>query len=162
MHELLPGQSVWFDMRAVIQRVKCASVSIDSQITSSIQRGLVVLVGVGRDDRQEDADYLAEKTANIRIFADENGKMNLSALDLGAEVLVISQFTLYGDCRKGRRPGFSDAALPDHALALYEYYVERLRSLGLAVNTGEFGANMLVEIHNEGPVTILLDSKRLF
>ncbi|NPV53038.1 MAG: D-tyrosyl-tRNA(Tyr) deacylase [Firmicutes bacterium] len=149
-------------MRAVIQRVRSGRVTVNGAVKGEIGRGLVALVGVGRGDGPEDARYLAEKTANLRIFEDSNGKMNLSCLDVGGEVLAISQFTLYGDCRHGRRPSFSEAAPPDIATALYVAYVQQLREQGLAVATGEFGAMMLVEIQNDGPVTILLDSKKAF
>ncbi|HHY46538.1 MAG TPA: D-tyrosyl-tRNA(Tyr) deacylase [Firmicutes bacterium] len=149
-------------MRAVIQRASYGRVTVGGEVVGEIERGLVVLVGVGQGDGPGDAEYLAEKTAHLRIFPDDEGKMNLSALDVGAGVLAVSQFTLYGDCRKGRRPGFSEAASPDAAFALFCDYISRLRRLGLKVETGRFGASMLVEIHNDGPVTILLDSKRLF
>jgi D-tyrosyl-tRNA(Tyr) deacylase len=149
-------------MRAVVQRVKKAQVSIGEKTVGCIGEGLVVFLGVGADDAAADADYLAEKTANLRIFEDEEGKMNLSCLDIKGELLVVSQFTLYGDCRKGRRPSFSTAAGPHEAVSLYEYFVHSVRELGLKVETGVFQEEMLVEIHNHGPVTILLDSKKEF
>jgi D-tyrosyl-tRNA(Tyr) deacylase len=127
-----------------------------------IGRGLVVLVGVGPEDEAKAAAYMADKTANLRIFEDEEGKMNLSLLEVKGEVLAISQFTLFGDVRNGRRPGFSAAARPEKAEPLYRAYVEALRAMGIIVATGEFGAEMLVEIENDGPVTILVDSDRLF
>jgi D-tyrosyl-tRNA(Tyr) deacylase len=149
-------------VRAVVQRVKKASVSVNGEITGKINEGVVVLLGVGEGDSSADAEYLAEKTANLRIFEDEKGKLNLSCLDIGGELLVVSQFTLYGDCRKGRRPSFSSAAQPEEALPLYEDYVQRLRGMGLYVATGLFREEMTVEIHNHGPITILLDSSKKF
>ena len=149
-------------MRAVIQRVTCASVSIEGKIISSISKGLLVLLGVGENDDNSDAIYLAEKTAGLRIFEDDEGKMNLSVSDIDGEILVISQFTLYADCRKGRRPSFIDAARPEKAIPLYEAYVSALTNTGLKVGTGVFQAHMEVELINDGPVTILLDSKKSF
>lgn len=149
-------------MRAVIQRVSRASVSIDDQVVSSIAKGLLVLLGVGENDDNSDAIYLAEKTAGLRIFEDDEGKMNLSVMDVGGEILVISQFTLYGDCRKGRRPSFTDAARPEKAIPLYSDYISALKNMGLKVETGVFQAYMQVELVNDGPVTIMLDSKKLF
>lgn len=146
-------------MRAVVQRVKKASVSIDNKVVGEINQGLVVLLGVRNGDREEDARFLADKCVNLRIFADEAGKFNLSALDLGGEVLAISQFTLYADTRKGRRPSFIEAAPPELSEPLYEKFVAYLKLKGLKVATGEFGALMLVEIYNDGPVTIILESK---
>ncbi len=146
-------------MRAVVQRVARASVSIDGKIVGQINRGLVILVGVRNGDDDSDARFLADKCVNLRIFADEEGKFNLSALEVGGELLVISQFTLYGDTRKGRRPSFVDAAPPALSEPLYQRFVDYLRQSGLKVATGEFGAMMLVEIHNDGPVTIILESK---
>jgi D-tyrosyl-tRNA(Tyr) deacylase len=124
--------------------------------------GFVVLLGIGREDTRADAQYLAEKVVNLRVFEDEEGKMNLSLLDVGGEILAISQFTLYGDCRKGRRPSFTAAAPPEEARALYEGFVQEVAGYGLRVATGQFQAHMLVEIHNDGPVTLLLDSKKEF
>lgn len=149
-------------MRAVVQRVIGGSVTVGQEQVGSIGQGLVVLLGVGRDDTEEDARYLAEKIANLRIFEDEDGKLNLSVLDIRGEVLAISQFTLFGDCRKGRRPSFTGAAAAQEAERLYERFVEMLRGYGIAVSTGRFQTMMLVEIHNYGPVTMLLDSKRSF
>lgn len=145
-------------MRAVIQRVKTGSVSVEGEIVGSIGRGLVVLLGVGVNDSERDAAWLADKTANLRIFEDAEEKMNLSVLDIGGQALVISQFTLYGDARKGRRPSFTNAAPPDKADKLYQRYVELLKKCGLDVQTGQFRAKMLVNIENDGPVTLLLDS----
>ena len=149
-------------MRAVIQRVSSARVSVEGNLVSSISRGLLVLLGVGKDDEEADAKYLADKTAHLRIFEDEAGKMNLSVSDISGEILVVSQFTLYGDCRKGRRPGFSDAARPPKAEALYEVYTSELADIGLNPQTGVFQAHMEVELINDGPVTILLGSKKTF
>lgn len=146
-------------MRALIQRVTKASVSIEGKVVGSIGKGLVILLGVKLGDTDDDANFLADKSVNLRIFADQEGKFNLSALDVGGELLAISQFTLYGDTRKGRRPSFIDAAPPEISEPLYEKFVTYLRQSGLKVATGEFGAMMLVEIHNDGPVTILLESK---
>jgi D-aminoacyl-tRNA deacylase len=149
-------------MRAVIQRVRHARVTADGQLSGEIQRGVLVLLGVGRGDPATAAAYLAEKTAHLRIFADEQGKMNQSLLEVGGAALVVSQFTLYGDTRGGRRPGFSRAAPPEEANALYQEYVQALRALGVRVETGIFQTHMDVELVNDGPVTILLDSEKLF
>ena len=150
-------------MRAVVQRVAHGAVTIDRAERREIGKGLVVLLGVGAEDGTADADYLAEKVVGLRIFEDESGKMNLSVSEVGGEILVISQFTLYGDCRKGRRPSFIDAAAPEVAIPLYEAFLTFLRErASLPVQTGRFGADMRVEIHNDGPVTLLLDSKKLF
>jgi len=147
-------------MRAVIQRVQKARVSVEGQTVGEIGQGLVILLGVGHGDGQQEADRIADKIANLRIFADAEGKTNLSALDVGGEVLLISQFTLYADTRRGRRPGFTNAALPDVAAPLVDYFGEQLRQAGIRrVETGEFGAVMLVEIDNDGPFTIVLDSE---
>jgi D-aminoacyl-tRNA deacylase len=145
-------------MRALLQRVRRGSVTIDGEIKGAINAGLVVLLGVNVNDTAAESELLASKLANLRIFSDGDGKFNLSALDVKAEMLVVSQFTLYADTRRGRRPGFTDAARPETAIPLYEDFVERLRALGFVVATGEFGADMLVEIHNDGPVTIWLDT----
>jgi D-tyrosyl-tRNA(Tyr) deacylase len=142
--------------------VNSARVLVDGAEVGSIGPGLVVLLGVGQEDKAEDARYLAEKVAHLRIFPDAEGKMNRSLIEIGGEALVVSQFTLYGDCRKGRRPNFTSAAPPEKAYPLYELMVEYLRGFGLKVATGRFAADMLVEIHNQGPVTLLLDSRRLF
>jgi len=145
-------------VRSVVQRVSHGSVSIEGQVVGQIGRGLVVLLGVGHGDGEAEARLLAEKIANLRIFEDAAGKMNLSLLDIGGEALVVSQFTLYADTRRGRRPGFTDAALPDVAEPLVQRFADHLRAAGIPVATGHFGAMMLVEIHNDGPVTILLDT----
>ena len=149
-------------MRAVIQRVSEASVAISNEIVGEIRDGVLVLLGVARDDTSADADYLADKITNLRIFADDGGKMNRSLLETGGEMLVVSQFTLYGDARRGRRPSYSDAAGPEKANELYEYFVERVRSFGIKTETGVFQAMMRVGLINEGPVTILLDSQKQF
>lgn len=145
-------------MRALIQRVTRGSVTIDGQVTGAISAGLVILLGVNINDTAAESELLASKIANLRIFSDSEGKFNLSALDAKAELLVVSQFTLYADTRRGRRPSFTDAARPETAIPLYENFVEQLRALGFLVATGEFGADMLIEIHNDGPVTIWLDT----
>jgi D-tyrosyl-tRNA(Tyr) deacylase len=149
-------------MRAVIQRVSRAKVTVAGEITGEIGIGLVVLLGVGHDDNEAGADYLADKIAGLRIFEDDAGKMNLSVTDVGGAVLVVSQFTLYGDVRKGKRPSFDAAAPPQKARALYEYFVERIRAASLRCETGRFQEMMKVELVNEGPVTILLDSEKGF
>lgn len=149
-------------MRAVIQRVTSASVDVGAQRVGSIAKGLLVLLGVEEGDCEKDALYLAEKSAQLRIFEDEAGKMNLSVEEIGGSVLVVSQFTLLGDCRKGRRPGFSRAAAPARADELYIYYTQVLRERGLEVATGVFQADMKVSLINDGPVTLLLDSKKEF
>jgi len=146
-------------MRAVVQRVSRAQVSVNREVVGEIARGLLVLLGVSRQDTKADAEYLAEKIAGLRIFEDEGGKMNLAAKDVGGCILVISQFTLYGDVRRGKRPSFDAAAPPELAKPLYEYFVERIRTAGLRCETGQFQAMMQVELVNEGPVTILLDSQ---
>lgn len=149
-------------MRVILQRVRQGSVSVDGRVVGAVEKGFVALVGVTPGDTQAEAELLARKTANLRVFEDEQGKMNLSALDVGVGVLVISQFTLYADTRKGRRPSFIDAAPPEVASPLVDYYAERLRSEGVQrVEQGVFGAMMLVEIHNDGPVTIVLDTDEL-
>lgn len=147
-------------MRAVIQRVTSASVTVDGRVAGKIGAGLLVLLGVSRTDNPESAAYLAEKIASLRIFSDEAGKMNLSLLDIGSSALVVSQFTLYGDTRGGRRPSFLQAAPPEEASRLYEEFVRSMRALGVAVETGIFQAHMRVELVNDGPVTILLDSEK--
>ncbi|MFC1712655.1 D-aminoacyl-tRNA deacylase [Candidatus Poribacteria bacterium] len=149
-------------MRAVFQRVSSAKVSVDGEVVSSISGGLLVLLGVNKDDSEADAQYLADKTANLRIFGDDEGKMNLSVSDINGEILAVSQFTLYGDCRKGRRPSFIAAARPEKAESLYETYVSNLTNMGLKVKTGVFQAHMDVELVNDGPVTILVDSRKAF
>ncbi len=149
-------------MRAVVQRVSCGWVKIEGEEKARIGRGLVVLVAVGKDDNHEDAAYLAEKIVGLRIFPDAANKFNYSVKDINGEILVVSQFTLYGDCRKGKRPSFTDAAIPEQALPLYEEFLKKLSESGLRVVTGEFQKMMEVGIVNDGPVTILLDSKKLF
>ncbi len=149
-------------MRAVIQRVSRASVTVDGVVRGEIGQGLVVLLGVGKGDTENDAAYLAGKTGGLRIFEDDVGKMSLSLKDVGGKVLVVSQFTLYGDIRRGLRPSFDAAAPPADAEHLYERYCDLLRQQGLAVQTGVFQAMMDVELVNEGPVTILLDSQKTF
>ncbi|MED4530833.1 D-aminoacyl-tRNA deacylase [Metabacillus fastidiosus] len=146
-------------MKVVVQRAKDASVKVNEESVGEIRQGLVILVGITHEDREEDADFLADKIANLRIFEDEEGKMNLSLLDVGGEVLSVSQFTLYGDCKKGRRPNFMAAAKPDDALILYEYFNKKLREKGIAVETGKFGAMMDVQLTNVGPVTFIIESK---
>jgi len=149
-------------MRAVLQRVSEARVRVAGETVGEIGRGLLVLLGVGQGDAEVDARYLAEKSAGLRIFEDEQGKMNLSLEDVGGGMLVVSQFTLFGDCRKGRRPGFSSAALPAEADRLYRFYIDCLRQRGVSVATGIFQAEMAVELVNDGPITLLLDSRREF
>ncbi len=147
-------------MRALLQRVTSASVGIGGEVVGRIGRGLVVFVGVANEDTAEDARYLAQRTVNLRIFSDEAGRFNLSALDINGELLVVSQFTLLADTRKGRRPSFVEAAPPAEAESLFVQFVEQARASGLRVETGRFQQYMQVEIHNDGPVTILLDSKK--
>jgi D-tyrosyl-tRNA(Tyr) deacylase len=149
-------------MRAVIQRVSRARVQVDGQTTGEIGQGLLILLGVAQGDTPREADYLLDKIINLRIFEDAGGKMNLSLLETGGQLMVISQFTLYADCRKGRRPSFTDAAPPGEAEKLYDYFVDAARKRGLQVATGIFQALMEVELVNFGPVTILLDSSKIF
>jgi|SRR5271156_5216266 len=149
-------------MRAVVQRVSRAQVTVGGTVTGKIDRGLLVLVGVSRGDSEADADYLADKIAGLRIFENETGKMNLSVVETGGGVLVVSQFTLYGDVRRGKRPSFDAAAPPEQARQLYEYFVERIHAAGLPCQTGRFQEMMEVELVNDGPVTILLDSTKTF
>jgi D-aminoacyl-tRNA deacylase len=149
-------------MRAVVQRVSRAQVAVNGEIVGQIGPGLLVLLGAGREDTEADAVYLAEKIAGLRIFEDEQGKMNRSVQEAGGDVLAVSQFTLYGDVRRGKRPSFDEAASPERAKQLYELFVEKIRAGGLGCETGQFQAMMQVELTNEGPVTILLDSKKLF
>ena len=149
-------------MRAVVQRVKKGSVEIEEKVVGKIEKGLVILLGVGKNDTEKEVEYLAEKIVNLRIFEDKEGKMNLSVKDITGQILVISQFTLYGDCKKGRRPSFIFASFPDKAVKLYDYFVKFIKNYGLKVETGQFQARMLVKIFNNGPVTILLDSEKLF
>jgi len=148
-------------MRAVVQRVSSARVEVGGEVTGAIGRGLLVLLGVGQGDTEKQAQWLAEKIAGLRIFEDDAGKMNLSVQDAGGSVLVVSQFTLYGDCRKGRRPSFTEAAPPDLADRLYQVFVSHLRALGLPVETGVFQAKMEVHLVNEGPVTIWVDTEQV-
>jgi len=149
-------------MRAVLQRVTKADVAVDDEVIGAIGPGLVVLLGVGQNDTEADADYLAEKIVNLRIFEDESGKLNRSLLDCGHSMLVVSQFTLWADCRKGRRPSFSWAAPPETADRLYEYFIRKIKQTGVSVATGRFQAMMLVSLVNDGPVTIALDSEKTF
>lgn len=149
-------------MRAVIQRVQEARVEVDGEVIEKIGQGFLVLLGVRKDDTEEDVRYLADKVTGLRIFEDEAGKMNLSISEVKGEILAVSQFTLYGDCRKGRRPSFDEAAPPDVAERLYELFVEEIRKSGIKVETGRFRALMDVYLINSGPVTILLDSRQLF
>ena len=149
-------------MRAVIQRVKSASVTVEGEVVSEIRVGLLVFLGVAQEDTPADVDYMASKIANLRIFEDDEGRMNLSILDVGGEALVVSQFTLYGDCRKGRRPSFIHAARPEKADPLYQAFMDEISRLGVPVKAGIFQAMMDVELINDGPVTMMLDSNKLF
>lgn len=149
-------------MRAVIQRVKSASVTVDNELVSEIGPGLLIFIGISHKDTKTELEYTANKIANLRIFEDEEGKMNCSLLDTGGEALVVSQFTLYGDCRKGRRPSFIDAARPDLANDLYEQFITTLEQLNIPTQGGTFQAMMDVQLINDGPVTILLDSEKQF
>ena len=149
-------------MRAVVQRVTEASVTIDKKIVGEIKKGFLVLLGVCDEDDENDVKYLAEKITNLRVFEDENEKMNLSLRDIGGELLIVSQFTLFGDCRKGRRPSFDKAGKPEHAKKLYLDFVKTCVNEGFKTETGEFGADMLVALKNDGPVTLMIDSKKLF
>ncbi|MBZ5749357.1 MULTISPECIES: D-aminoacyl-tRNA deacylase [Metabacillus] len=146
-------------MKIVIQRAKEAKVTVEEKVVGEINEGVMVLVGITHDDTEADAEYIADKVANLRIFEDDAGKMNHSLLDINGQVLSVSQFTLYGDCRKGRRPNFMNAAKPDYANDLYEYFNTKLREKGLQVETGTFGAMMDVRFTNVGPVTLILESK---
>ena len=149
-------------MKAVVQRVTDADVSVDNKITGAIGKGFVVLLGVEEGDAESDADYMAEKITGMRVFDDSEGKMNLSLMDIGGELLSVSQFTLLADARKGRRPSFIKAARPEEANRLYEYFNEKVREKGIRIAQGVFKTEMLVRINNDGPVTILLDSRKLF
>ena len=149
-------------MRAVVQRTVRSSVTVENEKIAEIGQGLTVLLGVGQDDGEDDASYLAEKILNLRIFSDAGGKMNLSLLDINGDLLVVSQFTLFADCRKGRRPSFDAAAPPGIAEELYEYFMKRCKELGAKVSSGRFQSEMVVALDNHGPVTMLLDSKRIF
>ncbi len=146
-------------MKALLQRVTGASVSVDGKVVGEIGPGFVVLLGVAAEDSEKNADYLADKIVNLRVFSDDESKFNLSALQVNAGLLIISQFTLLADTRKGRRPSFTLAALPDRAEALYNYFIRKISESGLKVETGRFGAHMMVKILNDGPVSIMLDSK---
>lgn len=149
-------------MRAVVQRVKESQVKVDDEVIGSIDEGLLIFLGIGNEDSMDDIDYLIDKVINLRIFEDVDGKMNLSALDLEKDIMVVSQFTLYGDCRKGRRPSFFDAAPPDKAERLYDVFVNKINDYDLNIETGEFQAMMDVDLINDGPVTLLIDSKKEF
>lgn len=149
-------------MRVVVQRVSSASVTVDGEITGKIERGFLVLLGVGEDDTDDDVVYLAGKVAGLRIFEDDAGKMNLTLADVGGAVLAVSQFTLFGDCRRGRRPSFIAAARPEKASSLYEAFVAEVRGRGITVETGRFQTHMDVSLVNDGPVTLLLDSRKSF
>ena len=149
-------------MRAVVQKVSASKVTVDEEVVGQINQGLMVLLGVTHDDTSKDVDYMVDKITNLRIFEDEEGKMNLSLKDVGGEVLAVSQFTLYGDARRGRRPSFSDAARPEVANPLYEEFVQKVKNQGINVGTGKFGAHMMVDLTNDGPVTILLESRKEF
>lgn len=152
-------QGVEIVMKVVVQRSKEANVKVDDKIVGQIQSGLVLLVGITHTDTIDDVRYMADKIVNLRIFEDEEGKMNRSLLDVGGEILSISQFTLYGDCRKGRRPNFMEAAKPDYAKQLYDQFNEEIRAKGISVETGQFGAMMDVSLTNDGPVTLIVESK---
>lgn len=145
-------------MRALIQRVSMAKVTVDNQILGQIQNGLLILLGITHGDTEEKAAWLAEKAASLRVFPDANGKMNLDLVESGGAILVISQFTVYGDCTKGRRPSFINAARPEVAEPLYEYFIRKLRLLGITTHTGKFGVDMKVELVNDGPVTLIADA----
>ena|SRR5579871_2177781 len=149
-------------MRAVVQRVTRASVKVDAETVGQIEKGLLVLLGVAQDDTESDADYLADKIVGIRVFEDAGEKMNLALTDMGGGILAVSQFTLYGDMRRGRRPSFDAAARPEQARRLYEYFVEKIRAAGVRCETGKFQALMEVELVNDGPVTMLIDSRKNF
>jgi D-tyrosyl-tRNA(Tyr) deacylase len=149
-------------VKALLQRVSAASVSVAGEVVGRIGRGAVVFVGVASGDSERDARYLAQRTVNLRLFSDQAGKFNLSALDIGGELLIVSQFTLLADTRKGRRPSFTDAAPPAQAEQLFELFVDEAKASGLKVETGRFQQHMQVEIHNDGPVTIMLDSREKF
>ncbi len=149
-------------MRAIIQRVSEASVTVDKTVTGSIKKGILVLAGMKGSDTDNDLEWMAGKIINLRIFEDEQGKMNLSLKDIEGEMLIVSQFTLYGDCRKGRRPGFSEAAPPDIAERLYLRFIDKIRAAGIATATGQFQADMKVQLINDGPVTLMLDTEKIF
>ena len=148
-------------MRAVVQRVKKSHVEVDGKITGQIDKGLMILLGISEDDKAEDIDYMVDKIINLRIFEDDENKMNLSLLDVGGELLVVSQFTLYGDCRKGRRPSFIKAARPEKAQQLYDQFIKKATDLNVRVQSGVFRADMTVYIENDGPVTLIVDSEKI-
>jgi len=147
-------------MRVVIQRVSSARVRVEGKILGEIGKGFLVLLGVGKEDTEKDADWLAEKIVGLRVFEDEQGKFNLSLQEVGGEILIVSQFTLYGDCRKGRRPSFDHSAPPERAEKLYNYFVEKVKEKGIKVATGKFQALMEVELVNQGPVTLIIDTQK--
>ena len=149
-------------MRGILQRVKYASVTVDGEIVGKIEKGILLLLGVSDDDTDEDLKYLADKVRGLRIFEDEDEKMNLSVEDIKGDILVVSQFTLFGDCRKGKRPSFSSAGKPEYANEMYEKFIAYLKECGIKTEHGVFGADMAVELLNDGPVTLMLDSKKLF
>lgn len=149
-------------MRSVIQRVNYASVKINDEIIGKINKGILVLLGICDEDTEKDMVYMADKITGLRIFEDENDKMNLSLEDIGGELLVVSQFTLFGDCRKGKRPSFSSAGKPEYANEMYENFIMYLKEKGFTIQTGKFGADMKVELLNDGPVTLMIDSKKNF
>ena len=149
-------------MRAVVQRVRKSNVTVDGTVTGAIGKGLTVFLGVEEKDTEKDAEYMAEKITGLRVFEDDEGKMNLSLLDAGGDILAISQFTLYGDCRKGKRPSFISAARPEYADLLYREFIDKCRQRGVKVEEGVFRAEMLVNIENDGPVTLLIDSRKVF
>lgn len=149
-------------MRSVVQRVKYASVKVDNEVIGEINHGIMLLLGVEENDDEKDLEYMVDKVVNLRIFEDDNGKMNKSLIDVDGSILVVSQFTLLGDARKGRRPSFTQAARPEKAISYYENFVKKMKDKGINTEVGEFGADMEVLICNDGPVTILLDSKKLF
>jgi len=149
-------------MKIVIQRVKQSKVKVNSEVIGKIDKGLLILIGAEKGDNKSDVDYLVSKVLNLRIFEDDNSKMNLSVIDIKGQILAVSQFTLLGDCRKGRRPSFDKAAKGEEALHLYNYFVSELKKSDLKIQTGKFGAHMQVELTNDGPVTLILDSKKVF
>ena len=149
-------------MRAVVQRVTRSKVEVEDQLIGQIDKGLMVLLGVSQDDTPKDIDYMVDKIVNLRIFEDQDDKMNLSLVDVGGQLLVVSQFNLFGECRKGRRPGFSEAARPDMADDFYQKFVDKAKAMGVDTHTGKFRSHMMVELVNDGPVTLLIDSKKNF
>ena len=149
-------------MRGVVQRVKRAAVSVDNNVIGQIDCGIMLLLGIEETDEEKDLEYMCDKVVNLRIFEDEKGKMNKSLMDVNGSLLVVSQFTLLGDARKGRRPSFIQAAVPDKAIPMYEKFISNMKNLNIETQSGEFGADMQVELVNDGPVTILLDSKKTF